>query len=533
MASRVVANSGKSLALSSAQTARRSSVRIPLLPSGSIRRIPLALRQPSPLHQALLSLPKQTRRSFSTLHRFRDLILQRPNPVLLALPSQTEASTNVEELHAEAYAERKPIGELPNFSLMEPYHFEPAARQAQAEYEAALEKFEKKLEASGGDLSYQELIPVLDHIEAPLRTMQNICALLHHLRQEPVSQIAIDAASQQLHDHHKTSESIMKALCGIEKKLMEEPQESETVRRHLWAVRFLLSGYDSMGMNSEEEEDREALESIRSVLAETEGKFSKMEDRVGEKRTTTREKLEDIYYILSLRTEEAKRLGFKSYTEMAFQSKSRMASNVEEVRSMHDQVVSKVLPVASSTSLDSLGQEVDLRPYLTLDGVLGGAFGLSRALFRVVVHEETDDDQVNGWHSDVRLFHVFDEDSSRYLGSFYLDPYRRVTKSDQPFVGSIFERNRNTAMPLVCLNCNIRPPVWDHMPTEVTLDDAQSLFHEFGHVLQYLLAQEEAGGVFGAQNIQLDTEEVLSQVSETRRLAINAQMNCILGSFHM
>jgi len=269
-------------------------------------------------------------------------------------------------------------------------------------------------------------------------------------------------------------------------------------------------------MNLKDEEDREALESIRSVLAEKEGKFSKMEDGLSGKPSTTREKLQDIYYILSLRAEEAKRLGFQSYTEMAFQSKSRMASNVEQVRSMHDEVVSRVLPVASSTSLDSLGQEVDLRPYLTLDGVLGGAFGLSRALFGLVVHEETDKDQVNGWHPDVRLFHVYDEDKSLYLGSFYLDPYRRQIKSDQAFVGSIYEKSGNTVMPLVCMNCNIRPPVWDHMPTEVTLDDSQTLFREFGHVLQYLLAQDDAGGVFGAQNMQLDTEEFLSQVRETR-----------------
>eukprot|EP00540_Astrosyne_radiata_P008495 CAMPEP_0116850028 /NCGR_PEP_ID=MMETSP0418-20121206/15931_1 /TAXON_ID=1158023 /ORGANISM="Astrosyne radiata, Strain 13vi08-1A" /LENGTH=240 /DNA_ID=CAMNT_0004481877 /DNA_START=1 /DNA_END=724 /DNA_ORIENTATION=+ len=57
----------------------------------------------------------------------------------------------------------------------------------------------------------------------------------------------------------------------------------------------------------------------------------------------------------------------------------------------------------------------------------------------------------------------------------------------------------------------IRSPVWNHLPTEMRYDDALDIFHEFGHVLQFLLANDRVLRVAGDKSV--DVSEVLPKVS--------------------
>merc|ERR1712032_1291115 len=83
--------------------------------------------------------------------------------------------------------------------------------------------------------------------------------------------------------------------------------------------------------------------------------------------------------------------------------------------------------------------------------------GLSSALFSVTIKEEIDQSKIKGWlnksssKSDIRLFHVYDnnivncndgkEEKQTFIGSFYVDPYRRIDKSNGIFTGTIYDTN--------------------------------------------------------------------------------------------
>lgn len=141
-------------------------------------------------------------------------------------------------------------------------------------------------------------------------------------------------------------------------------------------------------------------------------------------------------------------------------------------------------------------------------------FNLCTALFGVVVEEQATN--VNGWHHDVRLFHVSDSNDGRHLASFYLDPFKRRFKLTTEFTAPLIAGNSIDGIkPLVCIACNIKTPTWDEDPVYLALDDTVALFHEFGHSLQHLLAANvEIGNISGAQNIEEDASEFVSQMME-------------------
>jgi len=145
-----------------------------------------------------------------------------------------------------------------------------------------------------------------------------------------------------------------------------------------------------------------------------------------------------------------------------------------------------------------------LNDHLTLDGTLGGMFALTRALFAVSI---TEVEEVSAWDPDVRLFQIAEEGTEEVIGSFYLDPFFRPIKTRRHIMAPIFEHPK-TAL----ISTTIRPPPWDHLSIDLTFEHTATLFHEFGHVLQFLLARQT--GLRGGENIDVDISEVLSQFME-------------------
>ena len=57
--------------------------------------------------------------------------------------------------------------------------------------------------------------------------------------------------------------------------------------------------------------------------------------------------------------------------------------------------------------------------------------------------------------------------------------------------------------------------MWDDSPVHIGFQDVVTMFHEFGHALQYLLAADvELGFLCGMQCAEEDASEVVSQVCE-------------------
>jgi len=148
--------------------------------------------------------------------------------------------------------------------------------------------------------------------------------------------------------------------------------------------------------------------------------------------------------------------------------------------------------------------------------------------------EESNKESIGAWHKDVRLFHVYDDSSDssadnggagdytetkkRKIASFYLDPFRRKHKSSGGFVAPIsFKHNISNDKPaesLVAICLNIRPTMWDDSTVHLDFQDVVTMFHEFGHALQHLLADVELGSFCGTQCIEEDASEIVSQFME-------------------
>lgn len=254
-----------------------------------------------------------------------------------------------------------------------------------------------------------------------------------------------------------------------------------------------------------------------------------------------------MYNYIGIRTEQAKLLG---YPTVADQVLAGAAANLAEIRRLHVSMKERIVPLlrklvgvkktrnelaldaylsgsggasSSSSKVSRDGPEalhrrdkymmLKLEHHVTLDGALQFVFRLVEDLLGVsfALAEKND-----AWNSDVQLYHAFDETNSKeYLGSFYLDPFQREGKLARSATIPIFARGPNRP-PLVCLSIKIDAPAWDTDPPVVTWEDCESLFHEFGHVLQFLLAHSESGVTMGPQNMPLDVSEFLPKVGGER-----------------
>ncbi len=151
-----------------------------------------------------------------------------------------------------------------------------------------------------------------------------------------------------------------------------------------------------------------------------------------------------------------------------------------------------------------------LRPWFEAERVLrDGVFGAATALYGITFTERSD---LHAYHPDVRVFEVFNEDGSA-LGLYLLDLYTRDAKRGGAWMNSIVSQSRlRGTAPIVVNNLNVaRPGVGT--PTLLTLDEVNTLFHEFGHALHGLFA-EVTYPHFAGTNVFRDFVEFPSQVNE-------------------
>ena len=253
-----------------------------------------------------------------------------------------------------------------------------------------------------------------------------------------------------------------------------------------------------------------------------------------------------IERILTLRREQARRLGFADWAEVSLAAK--MAGSVEEVERLLEDLRTAAYPAArqeleelracaarhGAPEADDLQPwdvsfwaemlrrerfELDseaLRPWFPLPRVLEGLFGLCDRLFGI--HIEAADGQAPVWHPDVRFFRVNDRGSGRALAAFYLDPYSRPGSKrggawmDECLVRSV-KPDGTPVLPVAYLVCNQSPPVGD-TPSLMTFHEVETLFHEFGHGLHHMLTTVERPQAAGINNVEWDAVELPSQFME-------------------
>ena len=242
-----------------------------------------------------------------------------------------------------------------------------------------------------------------------------------------------------------------------------------------------------------------------------------------------------IREIVGLRAEQARLLGFETYA--AFKLDGSMAGRTAAVEDLLMQVwePAKVKAAAERDMLQAAARaegmndaiapwdwrhyaekvrkaeydldEAEVKPYFPLDSIQRAAFDVAGRLFGVSFTELRG---MPAYHPDVRAYEVRDAQGD-HVGIFLADHYARPGKRSGAWMSSYRDGESfdTETRPIVVNNNNFAKG----SPTLLSFDDAETLFHEFGHALHGLLSTARYPSQSGTA-VKRDFVEFPSQVFE-------------------
>ena len=251
--------------------------------------------------------------------------------------------------------------------------------------------------------------------------------------------------------------------------------------------------------------------------------------------------LEICKRLINLRRELAQLLGFDTYADYVL--KHRMASNIDNVYKLLNDLIDAYKPTAEKevAEITALAKRIEgddfvmepwdmsfyshklqmekynldaemLRPYLQLDKVIDGVFGLAGKLYGITFKENKD---IPVYHPDVKAYEVFDKDGS-YLAVFYADFFPRKGKQGgawmTEFQGQWTDNKGQNIRPHVSVVMNFTKPTAEK-PALLTLGEVETFLHEFGHSLHGMFANTRFESLSGT-NVWWDFVELPSQFME-------------------
>lgn len=160
-----------------------------------------------------------------------------------------------------------------------------------------------------------------------------------------------------------------------------------------------------------------------------------------------------------------------------------------------------------------------VQEYFPLENVMNGLFEITQNLYGLEYREVTDQAEERGtplWHDDVRLFEVWDTNTGKQLGEFYIDLHPRDNKFSHAAQWGLIQHkiwpDGTEQLPVAALVCNFTKPTADK-PSLMTHDEVETFFHEFGHCLHTVLSETEFAG-FAGTSVERDFVEAPSQMFE-------------------
>jgi peptidyl-dipeptidase Dcp len=152
--------------------------------------------------------------------------------------------------------------------------------------------------------------------------------------------------------------------------------------------------------------------------------------------------------------------------------------------------------------------ENQIRPYLKLENTRDGMFWVANRLYGISF---TKLDHMPIYHPDVEVFEV-QESTGELLGLLYLDYFPRDSKRSGAWCTSFRSQkyeNGKRITPVMSIVCNFSAPT-GNTPALLTADEAETLFHEFGHSLDGLFANKH----YKSLGTPRDFVELPSQIME-------------------
>jgi peptidyl-dipeptidase Dcp len=155
--------------------------------------------------------------------------------------------------------------------------------------------------------------------------------------------------------------------------------------------------------------------------------------------------------------------------------------------------------------------ENEVKPYLQLEKLREGMFWVAGELFNFNFTPVTN---VPVYHPDVRVWEVKDKTTGKHIGLWYFDPFAREGKSSGAWMNAYRNQERVTGdiTTIVSNNANFvkgKPGE----PVLISWDDAETLFHEFGHALHGLASNVTYPSLSGT-SVATDYVEFPSQILE-------------------
>lgn len=157
--------------------------------------------------------------------------------------------------------------------------------------------------------------------------------------------------------------------------------------------------------------------------------------------------------------------------------------------------------------------ESAVREYFALDSVRNGIFNMAERLYGVKFTEMPDAPK---YYDEVTVYDVTDANTGEHVAVFMTDYFPRASKRQgawmSEFKGSWINDDGTASRPVIFNVGNFSRPTAD-APALLTLDEVETMFHEFGHGLHGMLSRARYKGQSGT-NVDRDFVELPSQIHE-------------------
>jgi peptidyl-dipeptidase Dcp len=153
----------------------------------------------------------------------------------------------------------------------------------------------------------------------------------------------------------------------------------------------------------------------------------------------------------------------------------------------------------------------EVKQYLQLDKLRDGMFWAAGELYGF---QFTPVNDVPVYHPDVKVWRVTDRTSGRHIGLWFFDPYAREGKRSGAWMNAYRSQERfERDVPTIVSNNSNFIKGNENEPVLISWDDAETLFHEFGHALHGLNSNVTYPSVSGTAVVR-DYVEFPSQLNE-------------------